>query len=181
MNNQRTKLTIKLLEQSLIKLLSDKTIYQISIRELCDVAGINRSTFYRYFGSQFDLLSLMEDELINNIQSYFSLDISNLDETSIRKQMILMLEYLKSNYDFTKLLLNNNVDPEFPNRLFELSCIKALIDRAVGDRDLGELTDYYKTYMITGGFSVLRLWVNNGCTLESKVVADSLAKFSAIQ
>ena len=181
MNNQRTKLTIKLLEQSLIKLLSNKNIYEISIRELCDEAGINRSTFYRYFGSQFDLLSLMEDELVNNIQSYFAEDISSLDETQIRKQMIMMLEYLKENYDFTKLLLNNNVDPEFPTRLFELPCIKALIERAVESQELGELNDYYKSFMITGGFAVLRQWVNNGCTIKPKIIADALAKFSAIK
>lgn len=181
MNNQRTKLTIKLLEQSLIKLLSDKNIYQISIRELCDEAGINRSTFYRYFGSQFDLLRYMETELIDNIQGYFVDDIDSLDEKQIRTQMIHLLEYLKSNYDFTRLLLNNNVDEEFPNKLFELPCIKALIDRAVKNQGLGELENYYRSFTITGGFNVLRLWVNEGCLLSPKIIAEMLAKFSAIK
>ena len=39
--NQRIRLTIQLLEEALLKLLQEKTIYDISIKELCDVAGIN--------------------------------------------------------------------------------------------------------------------------------------------
>ena len=57
MENQRVYLSKKLLENALINLLKQKSLYKISIRELCEVASINRSTFYKYFSSQFDLLN----------------------------------------------------------------------------------------------------------------------------
>ena len=57
MENQRVYLSKKLLENALISLLKQKSLYKISIRELCEVASINRSTFYKYFSSQFDLLN----------------------------------------------------------------------------------------------------------------------------
>ena len=67
--NQRVAITKKLLKTSLTELLQTQSIYQISIRELCLRAGINRSTFYKYYGSQFDLLSEMEQDLLQNVET----------------------------------------------------------------------------------------------------------------
>ena len=51
--DQRVMLTKRLLKDSLVSLLKEKTIFKITIRELCDTAGINRSTFYKYYDSQY--------------------------------------------------------------------------------------------------------------------------------
>ena len=69
--DQRITLTKKLLRDSLVELLNEKSIYKITIRELCEVAGINRSTFYRYYENQFSLLGEMEGEIVDII--YFNL------------------------------------------------------------------------------------------------------------
>ncbi len=69
MENQRVYLSKKLLENALISLLKQKSLYKISIRELCEVASINRSTFYKYFSSQFDLLNYMENNLLKGIDN----------------------------------------------------------------------------------------------------------------
>ena len=53
--DRRVIMTKKLLKNALIVLLKEKDIYHISIRELCALADINRSTFYKYYGSQYDL------------------------------------------------------------------------------------------------------------------------------
>ena len=50
--NQRILVTKRLLGVALIKLLKEKTIHEISVRELCDKAGVNRSTFYNHYKSQ---------------------------------------------------------------------------------------------------------------------------------
>ena len=47
--NQRIKLTKRLLKESLLKLLTEKNIKKISVSELCQTAGINRSTFYNHY------------------------------------------------------------------------------------------------------------------------------------
>lgn len=65
--NQRNILTKKLLKNSLTNMLQTQNIYQISIRELCENAGINRSISYKYYGSQFDLLSEMKQDLLVSI------------------------------------------------------------------------------------------------------------------
>ena len=46
--DQRTRLTRMLIRQSLTTLLQKKPIQSISIRELCELAGINRGTCYAH-------------------------------------------------------------------------------------------------------------------------------------
>ena len=71
--NQRIMLTKKLFNNSLIDMLQTQNIYQISIRELCQYAVINRSTFYKYYRSQFDLLSEIEQDLLFNVENMLAL------------------------------------------------------------------------------------------------------------
>lgn len=68
--NQRERLTKLLLKQSLISLLKEKNISQISVKELCASAGINRSTFYLHYANAYELLELVEQEIIDNTNEY---------------------------------------------------------------------------------------------------------------
>ena len=53
--DRRVTLTKRMLKDALIDLLREVDIYHVSIRELCQRADVNRTTFYKYYGSQFDL------------------------------------------------------------------------------------------------------------------------------
>jgi len=52
MENQRIRLSKAMLKNGLLKLLKEKSLNEITICELCAVSGINRTTFYKYYGSQ---------------------------------------------------------------------------------------------------------------------------------
>ena len=47
-----------------MELLREKVISSITIKELCQKADINRSTFYSHYRDQFDLLQHIEDEIL---------------------------------------------------------------------------------------------------------------------
>ena len=52
-NNQRTRLSKMLFKNALMDLLKEKgSINKVSVRELCDRAELNRSTFYAHIRSQ---------------------------------------------------------------------------------------------------------------------------------
>lgn len=49
-NNQRTRLSKILLKNALMDLLGEKgSVTKISVRELCERADLNRSTFYAHY------------------------------------------------------------------------------------------------------------------------------------
>jgi len=44
----RTRYTLKVIEKSLITLLKEKPMNKITVKELCELAEINRATFYTH-------------------------------------------------------------------------------------------------------------------------------------
>ena len=177
--NQRIRLTIQLLEEALLKLLQEKTIYDISIKELCDVAGINRSTFYKHFNSQFDLLMYMEDKFMEEIGECLK---SYGQKISLNKRLIKILDLIKDNLSFTKLLLNNNIDPEFATKLFK----KPDIVDVINNDNIFTYTDpkmkqYAVIFKMEGCFSVLKSWINNNCDISSKQLSEYLLTFTGYE
>ena len=51
--SRRVQMTKKLLRESVIELMEQKPLNKISIKDICDNADVNRTTFYKYYGEQF--------------------------------------------------------------------------------------------------------------------------------
>lgn len=79
MENQRVRLTKMILKNSLIELLKNASIYDISVTKLCNNAQLNRSTFYKYYTNIFDVMADIEYDIVNEggkcIQKINSADI----------------------------------------------------------------------------------------------------------
>ncbi len=65
---QRINKTKNKIYDAFIKLAKTKPIHAISISELCQLAHINRSTFYHYYGSQYDVLNELSNQFISTIE-----------------------------------------------------------------------------------------------------------------
>ena len=68
--NRRIIYTKKVIRDSLVELLQDKDIHQITVTDICKKADINRGTFYTHYKDAFDLLQSIEDDLFNQIVEY---------------------------------------------------------------------------------------------------------------
>ena len=156
MENQRVRLSKQMLKNSLAELLADKSINRISIRELCEHAGINRTTFYKYYGSQYDLLNDMEEEILNDLENYLK------EEEDDREDMWLlrMLTFINDHIILYRLLLNNNVDPQFPEKLFNLPSTREFVNGIIGDKCSPEEREYLHGFLISGGFDIVMRWMN---------------------
>ena len=63
--DRRARYTRMVLKESLIELLKEKRISNISIKEICERADINRSTFYSHYQDQYDLMHQVEQEVLS--------------------------------------------------------------------------------------------------------------------
>lgn len=66
-NDRRVRYTKMVLRESILDLLKEKTLNQISITELCKIADINRNTFYKHYNTPYDLIREMEDEMFTKL------------------------------------------------------------------------------------------------------------------
>lgn len=155
MENQRVRLSKSLLKDALVDLLQTKKIEKITIYELCKVAQINRSTFYKYYGNQYDLLLEIEQDCLEDINSYI---ISH--EPVQNKSLLQVLEYIEAEERKFKVLFNTGVDNKFPEKLFSLPIIVSSIysntpkDYEINDRE------YVHLFICYGGFAIIRDWLN---------------------
>ena len=110
--NQRIRLTKKLLTDAFLKMLEEKSVHAVSVRDLCEKAGINRTTFYHHYGSQYDLLHDMANRFLAQIaQQLAEADPDNRE--SVQARVTLVFQYLEDNLSLSRLLLNSNADPSF--------------------------------------------------------------------
>lgn len=153
--NQRIMITKKMLKSSLIEILKTKSIYKVSIRELCEKAEINRSTFYKYYGSQFDLLAEMESDVISLVTESLS-DEADKNSYSLAE----MCSYLENNIELSRLLINNNIDPQFPEKIFSLPEVRQIINRVLGTKYAESEFEYISNFLTYGAYQIIRLWIN---------------------
>lgn len=66
-NNQRHQDTIAAIEEAFVSLLNEKELKDISVSELCEKAGINRSTFYDNYTDIFALANAYAERIEKSV------------------------------------------------------------------------------------------------------------------
>ncbi len=80
----RVRYTQRVLKESLLSLLKEKPINKITVKEVCELAELNRATFYAHYSDCFSLLESIENELVEEFRLSLDhmkpLDVSSLIE-----------------------------------------------------------------------------------------------------
>ena len=86
------------MDEALIALLEKKEFSYITVKEICDTAGVNRSTFYLHYENTADLLKEATQHILSRFQSYFKTDLDSISNrfTQTERQDLLFItpEYL---------------------------------------------------------------------------------------
>lgn len=110
----RIQYTKKVLKESLLMILQEKPIGKISIKEICDYAGLNRGTFYLHYHEPNDLLKEIEEDFISEHLGRFSTYMEAQHDTSVlSKLFISMIE----NKDLCLTLMGPHGAPQFTERI----------------------------------------------------------------
>ncbi|TRM10995.1 TetR/AcrR family transcriptional regulator [Lentibacillus cibarius] len=169
--DRRKKYTRMALKYSLITLLKIKPISTITVKEICERADINRSTFYTHYHDQFDLLEQIEEKMIADINTYLSQYNFTRDEESLQMTEKL-LEYIAANYDICQTLLNENGDHSFERRVMDVArtfLVRNWTEKNNMDADLSE---YAGTFLISGSIYVIKQWLANNMDKPPKQIAQ---------
>ena len=153
--DRRVAMTKRMLKDALIEMLKEKDIYHISIRELCEKADVNRTTFYKYYSSQFDLLADMEKDLIDFISKLIERNESDPGEI-----IAAACRYLEENLGFMRLIVNNNVDPDFANKLLAMDSIKSSTLKSIGSQRSEAEMEYIYSFLTYGAYRMICVWLN---------------------
>lgn len=99
-NEGRNAYVIEHITQALIKLLRDKPIADITISELCELAGIGRASFYRNFDSMEDILR----SYINTIFCEWTDEYEEKENQPLSELLGMMFSHFEKHKKFYGLL-----------------------------------------------------------------------------
>lgn len=173
-NNRRVQMTKQLIKDSLLELLETKKIQSITVRALCEHADVNRSTFYKYYGSQYDLLKEMEEDLLKTVEKGLDYDDENSNNDY---HLNNILKFIKNNMKFCKILLNENTDADFQARLLGLPVIIDKLDIEMRNhRDVEGI--YVRKFILYGGYNLVVDWVKDDCTVPTEKIAEIILRIT---
>lgn len=175
MNKQESKYfdTAHFFDEALICLLNEKDIDYITVKEICNTAGFNRSTFYLHYESIYDLLNETLDYInnkfvecfdTNNDYIFSKLSIGNKDDL-----MFIKKEYLKPYLNFIrenrKIFMASFSHPQTMNSDKKYEKLKKYIFIPI--TKIYGINEVKRTYMIEfyihGIMAIIKKWVFNEC------------------
>lgn len=168
--DRRKKYTRMVLKDSLMTLLKTKPLSSITVKEICEQADVNRSTFYSHYQDSFDLMEQIEEEIIIDLNTYLNQYNFAKEEESLQMTEKL-LEYVASKYDTCQTLLNENNDPSFERRIMDVAQ-QFLIKNWTDHHDIdSEISEYAGAFLIGGGINVMKHWLANNMDQPPKRIA----------
>ena len=173
--------TAKKMNDALIKLLETKDYEYITIKEICRIASVNRSTFYLHYENMNDLL----EETIGSLNSSFNSNFKSKENenTIISKDsledlllindenLIPYLNFIKENKNIYKVLKNH---PELFNanktyeEMFRKIFVPIMKRFGLDEKWHKYLMDFY----ISGLTSIILDWVYDDCKIPVQEVSD---------
>ena len=166
--DRRVKYTIEMLKNALVEAMQKEHISKISVKSLCELADINRSTFYAHFHDQYDLLHYIEQEGLGNITKQLERqDFSGKGPISFQV-LNLILEYVQQNAPLFNALLSDNCEPGIQREIMKLpDIISAQIYENLDER----ARDYLSVFGVTGCISILQKWLQDGMPESTKQIS----------
>ncbi|MBQ6021795.1 MAG: TetR/AcrR family transcriptional regulator [Clostridia bacterium] len=171
-DNQRTRLSKRMFQNAVLELLEEKGgIEKISVRELCERAELNRSTFYAHYAEPREVLSEAEEEILAETAAH----IKRIGEqlTGGGKEFLSsFLRYVRDHDKVFHVLLVTAADPAFKSRFIQLSILN-LFEHMQLTMD-NEKQQYVYSYLLNGSFGILTQWIRSDYAAAVPELVDLL-------
>ena len=161
------------MDEALLTLLEKKDFEYITIKEICDTAKVNRSTFYLHYENTVDLLNETTRYILDKHFAYYSTNTTTITERfkncKLEDLVFITSEYLTPYLTFIKdnrrifnvsikQFRSLNMDKVY-GRMFE-HIFNPILERfCVAENERRYVMKFY----LTGIFAIVMEWVDNNC------------------
>jgi len=169
-------------DKALLFLLEKKPFEYITISEICEKAGVNRSTFYLHYENTRDLLKETIAYVLDSFTSYFDVDTENIT-SGLKNCDLQELNYINEKYLHPYLLfIKENRRVFFAvlsqpvtfdsniifQRLFD-NIFNPILDRFHYPRDE---QNYVMMFYLNGITAIITEWLKNDCKKSIKEISN---------
>lgn len=175
MNRSESKYftTAAKMDQALLTLLEKKDLAYITVKEICEAAGVNRSTFYLHYETVGDLLAECAQYINDQFRSHMEKDeaafVSKLRTCPMEELYLITPEYLTPYLDYIRKnqrLFRTVLEQAATLRLEDSYAgltryvLLPILERfGVPEQD----RDYILAFHISGLMAIITQWLKSGC------------------
>lgn len=158
---KKTELTQHNIEEAFWTLYTRQGIDKVTVKDICNLAGYNRSTFYQYYTDVYDVLHKIEDRLLEEIDEFvlqFMKEAGNLNASLAIQAVFGLFERLNQ---YVAVLFGSHGDAEFTGRVAENLkplWIKYFLPK---NNYSPEEVDLLLEFCISGLLSMYQKWFND--------------------
>lgn len=175
MNKNESKYfnTARKMDEALITLLEKKDFAYITVKEICAVAGVNRSTFYLHYDSVVDLLKETTQYIMDRHMGYYlvdapsvTLEFDDCEQTDLLfvtpEYLLPYLTFVKENQRIFKVSMKNfhsmGMDNVYTN-MFSYVFNPILARFRVPEQERHYIMKFY----LTGVYAIVIEWLEKDC------------------
>lgn len=174
------------MDEALIALLEKKDLEYITVKEICEKAGVNRSTFYLHYETIGDLVNETAKTINERFVSYFPQKekeirerISSQDTKDLvlltREYLMPYLQFIKDNKKIYRAAFRNPSGMQSNTRYGDLKkyIISPILDRFGIPSPHHH---YYTAYYIEGISAIVKEWLRQDCSDAAELIADIIER-----
>src|SRR5699024_3526812 len=158
------------LKQSLMDVLKEKQMSTITVKEICALADVNRSTFYAHYTYHFDLLSQIENEFIDDMTMY--LQSYNFEGVvaalHILEKIIL---YFGSKFEECQTLLSDYSGSSFEKKVRQVAQTYMVTNWMEISHMDEDILEYASAFIVSGSIEMMKVWLQNDMDKTPKEMA----------
>ena len=168
--------TRKLIYQTLLDLMKEKTFEEIKVSDICSKAMINRSTFYAHYEDKYELLV----DFLSNLKEEFARELSESckENLSIREYYIrlisLFLDHIDSKRDVYNSIMVNNRSSIMMDILLSVVNDDILKRFKENDINLKVPTEVISKFYLGGVINIGMEWLSNSNKYTKEEILDYL-------
>lgn len=126
--NRSVRMTKQRLYQALITLLQQKSLREITVRELTELAGISRGTFYFHYADIYALMDQMEAAQLARLNDLMDSLIPSISQEDAPPALVALFTYMTENPDLCQALYGKSWESEFTR-----NAKKLIAERCLGE------------------------------------------------
>ena len=161
----------KAIKKAFMSILATNDINDITIKNIADLADVDRKTVYNYYNGTYEILNEIENEMVSTINdAVASLDVEgNLDQQiNIFKKIT---EVINENFEFYSILMKLNYDSQLIKKLISLfsEYAKKILNKFKLPN--GVSVEFASTFIASGVLNTYYKWFNS----EKSISLDDLS------
>jgi len=175
--NRKIRITRMVFQDSLMEIMKTKPIISITIKEICELADMSRSTFYAHYNDQYDLLRQIENETLAYFENMLNMYKDKLNKKEISQMLEEMLTYIANNSNPIQVLLSENGDIAFQKKMFQHFTNHKQVTKYFSEEQKDNET-YHSVFLVHGAIGLVQHWLKNNASMPVPQLAKMMIKWA---